>query len=690
MKHKPPPRFAPVIVLALAILGSAWWWTTTLRATSTTLTASGTIEIVDVRISPELGGRVIIVNRAQGDTVNNGDVLVQLDTEMLQAQRGQAVASVNLAQAGQAVAQAGYAAAKAGLHAAQATHGDAGARLAAAQSGHAVTQAQLAAARAGHAIAQANAKLVAPQTAVEATRANLGAITAQQQLNVLYADAGLNMASIESEIARARIQLEEAERALEVVAKPDFKYYQNRVTQAQRNLQQLHHAAEVIALGGLTDAVDIAEDLLEDEQDFLEKVEKAIEGCKVDVETGTHTKLTFSETLTYRNETYVAGVVYDIPNWKADELLADYSSIAKKADLTCDPEREVTVEGRLVTLADARDAYADAVTRVDAAEHALQQAQLANDEALRDAQNVLERAQRDLDWAHSGEYSKQAIQAAERQSATDLTLPQSLEVANTQAQADVVLAQATLAEAQDRYVELQDGVDPDALELTQAQLAQAEASSALASAHAQEQQTAAQAQLDAALAQVEAAQAQVESAQAQVAIAQAQVDGADAGVEAAHAQLDSSQAQLDAARGQVQAAQAAVDVIDVQINKSTLAAPVDGVVLSRSVQPGEMAMPGATLLTIGKLDDLTITVYVPEDRYGAITLGQEATVRVDSFPRQAFSASVQRIADKAEFTPRNVQTAEGRAATVFAIELEIHGGRGKLKPGMPADVAFQD
>ncbi|MDP7544996.1 MAG: biotin/lipoyl-binding protein, partial [Anaerolineales bacterium] len=119
MKHK-PPRFAPVIVLALAILGSAWWWTTTLRATSTTLTASGTIETVEVRISPELGGRVIIVNRAQGDTVNNGDVLVQLDTEMLQAQRGQAVAAVNSAQAGQAVAQAGYAAAEAGLHATQA------------------------------------------------------------------------------------------------------------------------------------------------------------------------------------------------------------------------------------------------------------------------------------------------------------------------------------------------------------------------------------------------------------------------------------------------------------------------------------------------------------------------------------------------------------------------------------------
>jgi HlyD family secretion protein len=63
-------------------------------------------------------------------------------------------------------------------------------------------------------------------------------------------------------------------------------------------------------------------------------------------------------------------------------------------------------------------------------------------------------------------------------------------------------------------------------------------------------------------------------------------------------------------------------------------------------------------------------------------------VGVDSFPTQLFFAKVTRIADQAEFTPRNVQTAEGRQTTVFAVELSVQNATGLLKPGMPADVTF--
>jgi hypothetical protein len=66
----------------------------------------------------------------------------------------------------------------------------------------------------------------------------------------------------------------------------------------------------------------------------------------------------------------------------------------------------------------------------------------------------------------------------------------------------------------------------------------------------------------------------------------------------------------------------------------------------------------------------------------------DAHVTVDSFPRESFMAQVVYIADKAEFTPRNVQTVEGRRTTVFAVELAIENPEGKLKPGMPADVEF--
>lgn len=118
-------------------------------------------------------------------------------------------------------------------------------------------------------------------------------------------------------------------------------------------------------------------------------------------------------------------------------------------------------------------------------------------------------------------------------------------------------------------------------------------------------------------------------------------------------------------------------------------APIEGTVLERLVEPGEVAAPGSVVMAIGNLDLLTLTVFVPEDRYGQIFLGQDCQVMVDSYPNQVFHGKVSHIADQAEFTPRNVQTTEGRKNTVFAIRLELDPSGGKLKPGMPADVHFK-
>ena len=117
-------------------------------------------------------------------------------------------------------------------------------------------------------------------------------------------------------------------------------------------------------------------------------------------------------------------------------------------------------------------------------------------------------------------------------------------------------------------------------------------------------------------------------------------------------------------------------------------APLDGVVVYRAVEPGEYAAPGAPLLTIGDLERLNLTVYVPEDRYGQIMLGSTYPVSVDSYPSATFTGTVTHIADQAEFTPRNVQTVDNRKTTVFAIRLALAPSAGKLKPGMPADVRF--
>ena len=171
-----------------------------------------------------------------------------------------------------------------------------------------------------------------------------------------------------------------------------------------------------------------------------------------------------------------------------------------------------------------------------------------------------------------------------------------------------------------------------------------------------------------------------------LALAEANLSTAEANLAAA--QADTSPEQLAAAQAQVNVAQTALGVVQAQMDKLIIVAPLDGVVLTRLVEPGEVVAPGATLLTIGPLEELIITVYIPEDQYGTINLGQTVLVSVDSFPGETFEATVIRIADQAEFTPRNVQTQEDRRTTVFAVELGIDNPDGKLKPGMPADVRF--
>lgn len=146
--------------------------------------------------------------------------------------------------------------------------------------------------------------------------------------------------------------------------------------------------------------------------------------------------------------------------------------------------------------------------------------------------------------------------------------------------------------------------------------------------------------------------------------------------------------ELDKAKSALAQAEANLALVEAQIAKLEVSAPMDGVILTRNVEPGEFVQPGAAALTIGDLSDLTITVYVPENRYGEISLGQTVEVTVDSFPGVTFTATVIQIANKAEFTPRNVQTVEGRSATMFAIKLSVQDAEGRLKPGMPADVVF--
>lgn len=158
---------------------------------------------------------------------------------------------------------------------------------------------------------------------------------------------------------------------------------------------------------------------------------------------------------------------------------------------------------------------------------------------------------------------------------------------------------------------------------------------------------------------------------------------------AADTAVDQARAVLEQAESAVAAAQPSLDLISTQMDKLTIRAPMDGVVLIRSIEAGEVLQAGMPVMTIGKLDELKVRVYIPVSEYGQLSLGQQASLTADSFAGETFTAAVTRIAEKFEFTPQNVQTREGRQTTVYAIELTVENTDGRLKPGMPVDVTFE-
>ena len=152
-------------------------------------------------------------------------------------------------------------------------------------------------------------------------------------------------------------------------------------------------------------------------------------------------------------------------------------------------------------------------------------------------------------------------------------------------------------------------------------------------------------------------------------------------VEAANSGVQQAEAVLSQAK-------AALALIDLQLEKTVVKSPVDGIVLTRNLEEGEMLVPGSVALIIGQLQEVSLTVYIPETEYGKIKLGDTVSITVDSFPGENFTGTVSYISDQAEFTPRNVQTVDGRKTTVYAVKITVPNTNLELKPGMPADVIF--
>jgi membrane fusion protein YbhG len=156
-------------------------------------------------------------------------------------------------------------------------------------------------------------------------------------------------------------------------------------------------------------------------------------------------------------------------------------------------------------------------------------------------------------------------------------------------------------------------------------------------------------------------------------------DVARLGVDAARGRLatnDAELAHLDAA----------LAVFDRQLRDGVVTAPIDGTVLTRSLEPGEVAAAGRTALRLADLSSLELRIYLEAGDLDRVRLGQDLPVQVDALAGQPLTGRVAWISDEAEFTPKNAQTRHARAQLVYAVKLRVANADGRLHVGMPAEV----
>jgi len=135
----------------------------------------------------------------------------------------------------------------------------------------------------------------------------------------------------------------------------------------------------------------------------------------------------------------------------------------------------------------------------------------------------------------------------------------------------------------------------------------------------------------------------------------------------------------------IEAADKSVELAQSQLGKTSIAAPLTGTVLTKSIEPGEFATPGRPIATLVDLTRIEVKIYVPEKDVGKLQLGREARIRTDAFPDRFIAGSVSRVDQQAQFTPRDIHVPDERTRLVFGVTLAVDNPAGLLKPGMPVD-----
>ena len=281
-----------------------------------------------------------------------------------------------------------------------------------------------------------------------------------------------------------------------------------------------------------------------------------------------------------------------------------------------------------------------------------------------------------------------------------------VEYQRQQTEAQLSRSRAELDQAKAVLKELETGSRHQEIESAKAALARAKAEQQRTQADWERAQSLykdkdiSTARYDEAKAQFESAQAQLQQATEQfdlvqegprkedIDAARAQVERAKANVrlaEAARLELKRLQEEALARKADTRQAAAQLDVQETLLKNAEVTAPMDGVVLVKSAEPGEVLAAGTTVVTLGNLAKPWLRAYINEQDLGRVKLGTVVKVTTDSFPGKTYTGRISFIASDAEFTPKQIQTQEERVKLVYRIKIDVDNPAGELKSNMPAD-----
>ncbi|MEX2113190.1 MAG: efflux RND transporter periplasmic adaptor subunit [Pirellulales bacterium] len=246
-------------------------------------------------------------------------------------------------------------------------------------------------------------------------------------------------------------------------------------------------------------------------------------------------------------------------------------------------------------------------------------------------------------------------------------------------QPQVLQADAQVA-AQRQVVErLHNGTRPEEIDQARANLRSAEADAANARVRYDRLKSVADASQRGAVSEQD-----IDNAQATLLVADAQVEVARAAFDLA--EVGPRKEDIAEAEARLRASEAQLALLQQELADATLVAPVDAVVRTRVMEPGEMASPQRPVLVLAITDPKWVRAYVTEPDLGKIREGMPATIAIDSFPDHRFNGWVGFISPIAEFTPKNVQTDELRTSLVYEVRVFTKDPENRLHLGMPATV----